>query len=176
MTRQKKPYFDGSETIADILAEMPEASEILLSHGLSCVSCHINVAESLREGILGHGFDEGTVERILADLNEAAQDTLPVRKAKTPPTLTDQAAKKIHEFQAQQNQEGFGFKIEVIPQSDGSPSYFLDFLEKPEPGDRVIESNGIRLFLDIDSNNFLQGCCIDFKKTNKGEGFTINPV
>ena len=57
--------FDGSEIIGDILALMPEAAEILSSHGVSCASCHINAYETLKDGILGHGYDQSDLDSVL---------------------------------------------------------------------------------------------------------------
>jgi hybrid cluster-associated redox disulfide protein len=76
MTSPKKSplSFDGSENIDEIIRLMPEAGEILYAHGLGCAGCAHGVSESLRNGILGHGFDESDVEYILRDLNEAAED------------------------------------------------------------------------------------------------------
>ncbi len=74
-TSKKSPLsFDGSQTIEEILHLMPEAGEILHAHGLGCAGCAYGASESLRNGVLGHGFDESDVEYILRDLNEAAED------------------------------------------------------------------------------------------------------
>lgn len=76
MTNSKQDIyqFDGSEMISDILTLMPESSEILFSHGLGCIGCSFNIYESLCDGVLGHGFTPEDLDRILADLNEAAED------------------------------------------------------------------------------------------------------
>ena len=66
--------FNGEEKISDLLLLLPEASEILLSHGLGCFDCFLNQEETLRDGALAHGFSENDLSRILSDLNEAAED------------------------------------------------------------------------------------------------------
>lgn len=66
--------FSGKEPIADILLVLPEAADILFSHGLGCVGCQLNATETLADGVLGHGFSDTDLGRILADLNEAAED------------------------------------------------------------------------------------------------------
>ena len=115
------------------------------------------------------------LERILADLNEAAQEMKipPQRKNLKNPKLTKFAAQKIRELQKKSDQVGFGFKIDVLKTTKGEASYFLDFLEKPERGDRVIESQGIKLFLSSQSLKFLQNCEINFVENGNESGFKI---
>jgi hybrid cluster-associated redox disulfide protein len=76
MTNNKSQFFEfnGSEFIADLLLAMPEASDILMAHGLGCVECQFSTFETLEEGFLSHGFSRQELEAVLADLNEAAQD------------------------------------------------------------------------------------------------------
>lgn len=171
--------FMGDESVAEIINKMPEATEILQAHGLSCASCHLNATEPLKVGILGHGFTEKDFQIILRDLNEAAAELkIPPegRKVKEP-EISDFAAKKIREFQAEAEQIGWGFKIEVLPDAKGSAQYYLDFLENPEKGDRIIKSQGIKMFLDRDSYIFLKNSIIDYlEDSEKGEGFRIEKI
>jgi hybrid cluster-associated redox disulfide protein len=74
MPQTKNRFFDGTEFVNDILGKMPEAMDILLSHGLGCAGCQFNMFETLEQGVLGHGFAHEDLDRILADLNEAAED------------------------------------------------------------------------------------------------------
>ena len=168
--------FDGSEIIGDILSAMPEASEILASHGVACASCHINTYETLQDGILGHGFGQDTLDDILADLNEAASD-MGLQKGsmkKEPPHLTTAAAEKIKAFQEAQDKKGFGFRIEVTSLGEGDPSYFLDLEEKPDKEDKTICSDGVSLFLSPESFRYLQNKTIDYVVEGEDEGFKIN--
>lgn len=76
MTNNKSEFFlfSGSEFISDILHIMPEASEVLMAHGLGCVECQFSTFETLEEGFLTHGFSREDLDAVLADLNEAAED------------------------------------------------------------------------------------------------------
>lgn len=67
-------HFTGDEKIADIMAIHPEAAEILYAHGIGCAGCALGSFETLRQGMEGHGFDQEDLERVLTDLNEAAED------------------------------------------------------------------------------------------------------
>jgi Fe-S cluster assembly iron-binding protein IscA len=168
--------FDGTEVVAEIIGKMPEAIEILQAHGLSCASCHMNVSEPLAEGIRGHGMSDKDVQIILKDLNEAAEELkIPLKgRIVKDPELTEAAAEKVIEFQTEADQIGYGFKIEVLPDTVGSAQYYLDFLPKPDKGDRIIESRGIKLFLDRESLIFLRNSMVDYVvDPEKGEGFKI---
>ena len=169
--------FTGKEVIADILEKMPESQNILLAHGLSCVSCNINQYETLRQGILGHGFLETDFIRVLDDLNDAASEfKIPLTgMTKKNPEITDFAKQKISDFQKEQDKVGYGFKIEVLD-ATGDLSYFLDFLETPEKGDTIITSNEINLFLSPESLDYLYNCKIDFLETETESGFKIEKI
>jgi len=173
----KKPLFTGDETIGDILEQMPEASEILMAHGLSCVSCTINGIEGLKEGVLGHGLSQDDFELILEDLNDAAQEFGAFSASdKKPPFLTPLAAEKVREFQKDQKKEGQGLKVEVLADLGGEKSYFIDFQAKPDEGDRLVGTEGITLFLAPESHKFLMNHQIDYQVTDEGEGFKIEKV
>ncbi len=172
---QTPHQFTGEEIIADVLMDFPTAHEILAAHGIACAGCHINQYESLKDGVIAHYGDE-MFETVMRDLNEAASELgHEVGGDKKDPVITDVAKQKIIEFQKDGGQEGFGFKIEVI-QEYGDPSYFLDFQERPDRGDKVVESNGIRIFCDITSYKWLQNKRIDYKEENGEEGFKFEKV
>ncbi len=166
--------FNGSEIIGDILSLMPEAAEILSSHGVSCASCHINAYETLQDGILGHGYDQDDLNSVLADLNECATDMglTDTSIPKEDPKLTEYAAEKVKEFQTSQEKDGWGFRVEVLDNS-GDNSYFLDFEEKPEKNDIIVESQSIKMYLAPDSFRLLQNKTINFVEKEGEEGFKI---
>ncbi len=166
--------FTGKELISEVLDQMPEAQEVFAAHGLACAGCHINVYETVEQGVLGHGMDDEMLRRLLQDLNDAAENlALVPGAAPKNPELTKKARDKVLEFQKAQSSEGHGFKIQVEDIS-GEFSYYLDFLEKPEKGDVIIESLGINLFLDKESLRLLQNYQIDYGKNDAGEeGFKI---
>jgi len=167
--------FTGEEIIADVLLDFPTAHEILAAHGIACAGCHINQYESLRDGIIAHYGDE-MFETVMRDLNEAADELGHEAGGETKdPVITDTAKEKIIAFQQDGGKEGFGFKIEVI-QEYGDPSYFLDFQERPDRGDKIVEANGIRIFCDIQSYKWLQNKSIDYKVENGEEGFKFEKV
>ena len=59
-------------TFGEILQEYPKAAEILMGYGLHCIGCHIGVSETLEQGVMAHGMDQATLDRIVDDLNANA--------------------------------------------------------------------------------------------------------
>ncbi len=90
--RMDQKFFTGRELVTEILEQMPEAMDILLSHGLGCAGCQFNAFETLEQGVIGHGFTYEYLDRILRDLNEAAED---LGIVKTPVTSLAKGDSKI---------------------------------------------------------------------------------
>ncbi len=167
--------FTGDESIQDVIEQMPEATEILSMHGLGCVGCSLAGVESLKDGALGHGFDEKGLQNLLQDLNEAAED-LGVRP-KQPPIVTETAAKKILEFAAQSGTPDAHLRIEVIfPPGAENVEYDLEFQMLPNKDDQVVEFEGGKLILSPPSYRHLQNCKIDFLENGDDSGFEILKV
>ncbi len=163
-------HFTGEEIIADVLMDFPSAHEILAAHGIACAGCHINQYETLREGVVAHYGDEMFVV-VMRDLNEAVDEIgRDGKEEKKDPIITDAAKAKIEVFQRESDKLGFGFKIEVI-QERGDPSYFLDFQERPDRGDKIVESNGVQIFCDASSYKWLQNKVVDYQILGEEEGF-----
>lgn len=163
--------FTGDEIISDVLLDFPEAQDILAMHGIACASCHINQYETLREGIIAH-YGAVAFEQVLGDLNDAAGEVL---LDKPEPFLTPKARDQALAFQSESGQAGYGFRIEVI-REEGEVSYFLDFEQKSQDGDKVVESEGIKLFLDPESYKYMRGKKIDFGEKEGEAGFKIEKV
>ena len=162
--------FTGDEIISDILLDFHEAQEIMTSHGIACAGCHINQYETLREGVVAH-YNQKTFERVLADLNEAAQESGDIGlQRKKEPVFSDLAHTKILEFQENSNQKGWGLKVDAMDNL-GEVEYFLDFQQKPDRGDRIFTSQGINIFCSPESERFLRGKCINYVIQNEDEGF-----
>ena len=66
-------------------------------------------------------------------------------------TLTETAAKKIHDFMAQTGKEGYGLRMRVAGGGCSGLQYQLGIDEKAAPGDKVLESNGVPIFVDLKS-------------------------
>lgn len=90
--------------------------------------------------------------------------------------LTVEAAEKAGEFLAQENltPEVAGLRVAVLPGGCSGFQYGLNLEEGPRADDEIITSNGIRLFIDPFSLQYLQGTVIGYHSSFQGSGFTFD--
>jgi iron-sulfur cluster assembly accessory protein len=67
-----------------------------------------------------------------------------------------------------------GLRIGVLPGGCSGFQYGLNIEDEPAEDDLVLESNGLRLFVDPFSMQYLGGVEIDYVTTFQGSGFTFN--
>ncbi len=93
--------------------------------------------------------------------------------------VTELAASKIGELLAEENKTDAGLRVFVQGGGCSGFQYGL-MIEEGDgvgAGDQVIESNGIKLYVDPISVRYLQGAEVDFVDNITGGGFTIrNPT
>jgi iron-sulfur cluster assembly accessory protein len=90
--------------------------------------------------------------------------------------ISSAAASKITEILAEDRKEHSGLRVFVQGGGCSGFQYGLMIEESQGAGDRVFESNGVRLFVDPISMSYLKGAEVDFVDTAAGGGFTIkNP-
>ena len=88
--------------------------------------------------------------------------------------LTKEAAIKIIEIAKQQKKENFGLKIFAFPGGCAGVQYGLDFEDKPQDTDTVLNQHGVAIFVDADSYDLLRGAKIDYISNGKVSGFKID--
>ncbi len=167
------PPITGDMTIGDVVRRYPEVVETLLSFGVHCVGCGGAYVETLEQGLRGHGFSKEEVDEAVKLLNEAVKST-PQPTADTPLVITDKAVEKIKEFLSKENKPGFGLRVEVIPGGCSGFQYSLTLDEASTNDDKIIEVNGVKVFVDTQSMDFLKGAKIDYLDTLQGAGFKIS--
>ena len=59
----------GDEAIGGLIQEHPKAAGVMLKYGLHCVGCHVNQYETVKQGAMGHGMPEETVQSLIDELN-----------------------------------------------------------------------------------------------------------
>ena len=92
--------------------------------------------------------------------------------------LTDEAVAQIRSFMEQEDvpQETAGLRIAVLPGGCSGFKYGLNIEERPLEDDIQAEVNGIRVFVDAFSAQYLNGTTVDYVSTMQGAGFTFeNP-
>ena len=82
--------------------------------------------------------------------------------------LTKQAADKVLEIAKEQNKEKFGLKIMAFPGGCAGIQYGLDFEDKPQDNDVVMNQHGIDIYVDNQSIELLKGAKIDYLSDQKG--------
>ena len=93
-------------------------------------------------------------------------------------SLTSEAADKAREFMADENlsPETAGLRVSVLPGGCSGFQYGLNLEDEARDDDQVIESEGIKLFVDPFSLQYLQGTKIGYHSSFQGSGFTFtNP-
>ncbi len=91
-------------------------------------------------------------------------------------SLSAQAAEKAREFMAAEEltPESAGLRVAVLPGGCSGFQYGLSIEEAPRADDAVIESHGIRIFVDPFSSQYLKGTVIGYYSSFQGSGFTFS--
>ena len=90
--------------------------------------------------------------------------------------LTPRAAEEVRKFivQEQVPAESAGLRVSVLPGGCSGFKYSLNVEERPLEDDMVSEINGVRVFVDGFSAQYLSGVTIDYVSSMQGSGFTFN--
>ncbi|MFL5495466.1 MAG: HesB/IscA family protein [Gemmatimonadales bacterium] len=93
-------------------------------------------------------------------------------------TLTERAAEEVQKFIAQEQVpvETAGLRVSVLPGGCSGFKYSLNIEERALDDDVVHAVNGVRVFVDGFSAQYLTGVTIDYVTSMQGSGFTFtNP-
>jgi iron-sulfur cluster assembly protein len=92
-------------------------------------------------------------------------------------TMTRTAAEKVQDFIQEHGVEsGAGLRVAVLPGGCSGFQYGLNIEDAPESDDEVLEVDGVKVFVDPFSAQYLDGVEIDYVTSFMGQGFTFrNP-
>jgi iron-sulfur cluster assembly accessory protein len=91
-------------------------------------------------------------------------------------TITPTAAEKVKILLESREQAAQGLRVGVRGGGCSGFSYFLEFAEAPQEGDRLLETLGVKLFVDNKSYLYLMGTEVDYVDGLAGAGFKFqNP-
>lgn len=91
-------------------------------------------------------------------------------------TLTETAAKKIMDLRLEEGKPEVGLRVRVVGGGCSGMSYDLVWEDKAAEDDNVIESQGVKVFVDSESAAYLAGSEVDFVENVMGAGFAVkNP-
>jgi iron-sulfur cluster assembly protein len=90
--------------------------------------------------------------------------------------LTDKAAAEVRKFidAEQVPVESAGLRVSVLPGGCSGFKYSLNIEEQSLEDDMVVELNGVRVFVDGFSAQYLSGVSIDYVTSMQGSGFTFH--
>ena len=90
-------------------------------------------------------------------------------------TLTESAAQRVKSYLADRG-KGAGLRLGVRKTGCSGWAYVVDFADDISANDHVFEDQGIKVVVNNDSLEFLNGTEVDFRKEGLGEAFKFkNP-
>ncbi len=90
-------------------------------------------------------------------------------------TMTDMAATEVKKFlEAESMGNDGGLRVRVVPGGCSGFQYAMNIEESPQTTDEIVETGGLRVFVDMFSAQYLENVQIDYVNSVMGSGFTFN--
>ena len=159
-------------TIGDVVAKYPACIEALQSSGVHCVGCHVSYYETLEQGFKGHGMSDEEVETVISKLNLAIEESKLDEGKEF--IITSKAAEKLTEVLKENNKEGSGLRVEIVPGGCSGFQYGLELDDNTNDLDKVIEEKGVKIIVSKENMQFLKGAKLDYVDSLQGGGFKIS--
>jgi len=91
-------------------------------------------------------------------------------------TLTRAAGDAAKKIIYREKLLGYGLRVAIVGGGLNGFEYTLSFCEGPSPSDSVFETEGLLVYVDPASHQYLDGATIDYVNDESGKGFVfINP-
>ncbi|HEU4569697.1 MAG TPA: iron-sulfur cluster assembly accessory protein [Gemmatimonadales bacterium] len=90
--------------------------------------------------------------------------------------ITDKAVAEVRKFMEAEQvpAESAGLRVSVLPGGCSGFKYSLNIEERALEDDAVMEINGVRVFVDAFSMQYLNGVSIDYVSSMQGSGFSFH--
>jgi iron-sulfur cluster assembly protein len=88
--------------------------------------------------------------------------------------LSDNAASRIKEIMSSAEKNSLGVRVSVKSGGCAGMSYVMEYTTKVNPNDEVIESKGVKVFIDSAATMYLLGTEMDYKKEELSSSFVFN--
>ncbi len=88
-------------------------------------------------------------------------------------TITDVAAEKAKQLLTAEGKADWGLRIYVAEGGCCGPSFGMDIDEKPAENDDIFEKNGLKVFVDKNTSQKLEGMGVDFIDEGERQGFIL---
>ena len=99
-----------------------------------------------------------------------------MRERPAPLTLTDAAAERVKALLATRGEPAMGLRIGVNPKGCAGQSYAIDFAEKAEMLDEVVNTKGVTVVIDPKAIMYLIGTELDYVEDKMSSSFVFrNP-
>jgi iron-sulfur cluster assembly accessory protein len=92
----------------------------------------------------------------------------------SPVNMTPTAVAKVKEIMAQQNPVPAGLRVGVVGGGCSGFSYSMSFENGAGMMDKVLDMEGLKIFVDATSMMYLQGVTVDYVETLEGAGFKFD--
>ena len=76
--------------------------------------------------------------------------------------FTENAVEQVKKLLARNQRDGYGLRVSVADGGCSGFSYKLDFDNEQRPNDKVLELDGVKVYIDNASVPYLAGTVIDF--------------
>lgn len=97
------------------------------------------------------------------------------KEAQMEVTLTETAVSEVRKFMDAENAGAeAGLRVRVVPGGCSGFSYSMQIEDGPREGDEIIDHNGLKVFVDMFSRQYLTGVQIDYISSVMGSGFTFS--
>jgi iron-sulfur cluster assembly protein len=157
-------------------------NQIMNEFGIHCTSCGAASFETIEQGVLGHGFSEENLDKLLTDLNKAINedsggDLKVINQNEFKLTLTSTAVTKVKEaMKSQGKKEDATLRVSVLAGGCSGFLYDLQFMDKPSSEDLNFKQEDVNVAVDKKSMEMLDGIEIDYVDTLNESGFKFeNP-
>src|SRR4051794_13283763 len=89
-------------------------------------------------------------------------------------SLSNAAAAKLAELTKEETNPDIGLRVYVYSGGCSGYRYGMMLEDAPTADDRILEANGVKVYVDGQSVSLLSGSQIDYVDTLMGAGFTVN--
>ena len=99
-----------------------------------------------------------------------------MRERPAPLSLTDAAAERVKALLATREEPAMGLRVGVNPKGCAGQSYSIDFADKAEPMDEVVNTKGVTVVIDSKALMYLIGTELDYVVDKMSSSFVFrNP-
>ena len=159
-------------TIGEVVAKYPAVIEPLQEAGVHCVGCHVSYSESLEDGFKGHGMSDEQIDEVIVKLNKAVEEYKGEEGKDF--IITNKAAQKLIEVLKENNKEGSGLRVEIVPGGCSGFQYGLELDDNTTDLDLIIEEKGVKIIISKDNMQFQKRAKQHNVDSFNGAGFKIS--